>query len=154
MGIAVAASLHTAAVAQTALPPVFIYSEADSPKHIACRLTNEAAASAAEARLRHNQVPIAKEQELYAHQAIALYLNLNVIQLSSGICAAALNLDLKTHAPVRHPVTAKMRFAEIVFCNKGVLITRASGNNEEALTHEVERLIDICVIEYGRSTEE
>lgn len=136
---------------ERSLPPVFVYAEADDAANIKCAVLKASYISAAEAALRYNRVSVASREDAMSKRALLLYLNANVISMTSNMCVVSFGIVLKSRAFVTNPVTSDIQFADIVYCDRGSMLTGGPIGLTTRVNDLVKRLVDTCLSTYAKS---
>lgn len=150
--IATAVTLFTLS-AQAQVPSlVFVGGEADDADITACKLSYSSAIAATEASLRYNGMKVASQGDFSNYEAIKAYVNLNALADSGG-CAVAMEIRFYHRFEVMPPATLGLgdrRMANVVFCNRGGLITGPTYDLQGRINSGLRDFTDQCISEMSK----
>ena len=142
------------AAAQSDMPRVHVFGEDDSESMRECQLSHDIAVATVESVLRYNRIGLASRDDYQAQQAIAAYVNLNAIRdrydtgRVGSFCSASIRFSLRSIAAVPNPATGAQHVANIVYCEKGSLLSWEAVGLQARVNETLRNFVNACLSEY------
>lgn len=131
------------------LPAVHVSSASDDTSdEKECQIRNASVVSAVESELRHNRITLASREQYISSRAIAAETQITTLKTPDGLCVVSYSLQVLNYQRVKVDVTQQERWANIVLCYEGGVMTGGSANLQGRLNTQFRDLTSMCVSKY------
>jgi hypothetical protein len=147
--LAAAVGLSQAAFA---LPPVYVYSEAQTDNLTSCGLSYTATMAAAKSALRQNGASMATREDAMDGSAVKFYINMMAIEDDAG-CSTVLRAELHYADLLELPFEAATASVYVEHCDKTSMFTGEASGMQKRINDKVREMVAACLSEYEDSLE-
>ncbi|MEQ1782254.1 MAG: hypothetical protein ABMA14_12895 [Hyphomonadaceae bacterium] len=124
------------------LSNAYVFGEADDSDNTSCRAEHRSAVASVEAALRYNGIKISDDTA-----NTTVYVNLAAVQLSSGICAIALELRFTEYAFLSNLTVVQPQVMNVLLCNKHGVLTGSPTGIQSRVNDMLRDAVDRCISE-------
>lgn len=126
---------------------MYVETEEDGKNARACEVSNVSIVAVVESELRYNRIPVGTRAQVINDEALRLSVNTTALH-TQGACAVSYSLTLSNYQPVVLSVTGEAKWAKVMLCEKGGLMTGPTYNLQSRLNAQFRDLASQCISQY------
>jgi hypothetical protein len=129
-------------------PPVYVVAEIMPNEATSCGYSHDSIAATVKSELRHNRIEIATMED-YPLNAILGFIITNAdYRADFGLCAVRFDFSFWTMESITLSPTKEKRVEQVVFCERGGLITGKAKDVQKELNNNFRDYTSQCIFEY------